>query len=426
MVHPAPSMAKQLRFSDHTTEVPKRNYDQLNIDSILESLFAVSDYGLIDASFDGLVKSRSSDSHQDDFIQCALHLGSVILEAGKRSARKRSSVHNASVWPLPPHLTIKVFSMLDTTSVWSATATCLFFQKCAKDPFCYTNIDLAALVPKMRPKIIVPKINARVSTMIEQAGNALQSIKLCGPYYDEVATQEEMLPICSCLSSLSANGGAPGSRLKRLRLYNIGVPDGWGDATFVTKKISASLTVCPSLVEIKIVSTDVHISRILKSVSRYCRLLECFIFEYAGGSPDLLEASVCKEFVFNCPKITTLALQGRQVFPSEAFELVKGFHENLGTEGGANSLEVMIIRRFYSRLAKVHVKKLMKALLAGKFRRLRHLDISDSTCLYNDDDSDDDIHYYDISFIPIKKLMKQRPNFRLVYKYNGSYTDTSS
>ena len=64
--------------------------------------------------------------------------------------------------------------MLDTPSVWSAAATCLFFQKCAKDPLCYTNIDLAALVPKMRPKIIVPKINARVSTMIEQAGNALQ------------------------------------------------------------------------------------------------------------------------------------------------------------------------------------------------------------------------------------------------------------
>ncbi|KAL4572050.1 hypothetical protein LXL04_018819 [Taraxacum kok-saghyz] len=221
----------------------------------------------------------------------------------------------------------------------------------------------------------------------------LRSIKLCGPYYDEVATLREMLrmPIFtrSCLSSLSANGGAPGSRLKILRLYNIDLPHGWEDATSVTENISAYLTVCPSLVEIKIVSMDVHISRILESVSRYCRLLERFVYETDEGGSDLLEAAVCKEFVFNCPKLTTLALQVREVFSSEAFELVKGFHElkyvdfsgcfsltgafleNLGTKGGANSLEVMILRG--CNLDRVEFKKLMKALLEGKFSRLRHL-----------------------------------------------------
>ncbi|KAL4572049.1 hypothetical protein LXL04_018818 [Taraxacum kok-saghyz] len=392
MVHLAPSMAKQLEFSsDHSTEVPKRDYDRLNIDALLESLFAVSDSGLIDASFDGLVESRSTDSLQDELIQRAIHFGSEILEAGKRSASKRSSDHNASVWPLSPDLTIKVFSMLDTPSVWSAASTCLFFQKCAKDPLCYTNIDLAALVPKIRPKIIVPKINARVSTMIEHAGNALQSIKLCAPYYDEAATLEEMLPIftCSCLSSLTANGGAPG---------------------------------------------DVHISRILESVSRYCCLLERF--EYVGGSSDLLEASVCKEFVFNCPKITTLALQGCKVFPSEAFELVKvyihlflGFHElkyvdfscchpltgafleNLATNGGADNLEVLILRGLYSNLEKVDVKKFMNALLAGKFRHPRHLDISENTCLYIVDDYDEFLQY-DIRPMAIKKALSFPIYFR--------------
>lgn len=73
-------------------------------------MFAVSDSALIDASFDGFIESRSTDSHQndDDFIERAIHLSSVLVEAAKRSARKRSSVHNASVWPLSPDLTINV------------------------------------------------------------------------------------------------------------------------------------------------------------------------------------------------------------------------------------------------------------------------------------------------------------------------------
>nr|KAJ0189600.1 hypothetical protein LSAT_V11C800412310 [Lactuca sativa] len=46
-----------------------------------------------------------------------------------------------------------------------------------------------------------------------------------------------------------------------------------------------------------------------------------------AGRPDLVETWVCKEFVVNCPKITTLVLQACKLFPSEAFELVKGFNE---------------------------------------------------------------------------------------------------
>ncbi|CAI9300593.1 unnamed protein product [Lactuca saligna] len=90
--------------------------------------------------------------------------------AGKRSDRKRSSSHNAVVWPLPPDLMIKVFAMLDTQSVCYAAATCSFFQKCVADPLCFSNIDLITLVPKVN--------NAVVSSMIRRAGNALQSMKL--------------------------------------------------------------------------------------------------------------------------------------------------------------------------------------------------------------------------------------------------------
>ena len=99
-------MAKQPCFYDHSTTVSNRDYDRLNIDALLD---------LIDTSFDHLVDSRSTDSHHDDFTDRALHLGSVILEAGKRSARKQSTVHNTSIWPLTIDLTVKVFRFL----IWS-------------------------------------------------------------------------------------------------------------------------------------------------------------------------------------------------------------------------------------------------------------------------------------------------------------------
>ncbi|KAL4572048.1 hypothetical protein LXL04_018817 [Taraxacum kok-saghyz] len=135
-------------LSDHSTTVSKLDYDRLYIDPLLKPLFTVS--RLLDASFDALVESRSTDSDQNLFTQRAIHLGSVILEAGKRSASKRSTVHNTSVWPLPTDLTIKVFSMLDTRSTCIAAAT--------------TQV-----------KIILSQFNNHVaSKLIERAGNALQ------------------------------------------------------------------------------------------------------------------------------------------------------------------------------------------------------------------------------------------------------------
>ena len=56
--------------------------------------------------------------------------------------------------------------MLDTQSLCYASATCSLFNKCAKDPLCYANLDLTTLVPKVN--------NSVVSTMIQRAGNALR------------------------------------------------------------------------------------------------------------------------------------------------------------------------------------------------------------------------------------------------------------
>ncbi|KAK3018355.1 hypothetical protein RJ639_004767 [Escallonia herrerae] len=144
-----------------------------HVDSLLDSflnLASDSSAFSLDLSFDRLLHSRASDSDQTDLIERALNLGSVLLEAGKRSARKRASMHNAVVWPLSPDLTFKIFSMIDTQSLCYAAATCSFFRKCALDPTCYANIDLTAEVPKVN--------NLVVATMIQRAGTALQSLKL--------------------------------------------------------------------------------------------------------------------------------------------------------------------------------------------------------------------------------------------------------
>ncbi|CAI9297263.1 unnamed protein product [Lactuca saligna] len=92
----------------------------------------------------------------------------------------------------------------------------------------------------------------------------------------------------------------------------------------------------------------------------------------------------------------------------------EGSRGDLVTKGGGNSLEVMILRGLYG-LDKVEVIKFMRALLAGKFRQLRHLEISESGGLLDTGD-DSDIRYSVSSIIPSKKLMKQRPNFCLVNK----------
>ncbi|KAJ9128505.1 hypothetical protein P3X46_034939 [Hevea brasiliensis] len=138
------------------------------VENLLQTFLGLADSPSlsIDLSFERLLDSLPSDADQSLFINRALKLGSILLEAGKRSARKRSSNHNSLTWALPPDLTIKVFSMLDMQSLCYAAATCSMFHKCAMDPLCYTNIDLTTVVPKVN--------NAVVSTMIQRAGKALQ------------------------------------------------------------------------------------------------------------------------------------------------------------------------------------------------------------------------------------------------------------
>lgn len=82
----------------------------MDMDQLLGTLLGLTESPslCIDLSFERLLDSTASDSDQTVLIDRALKLGSVLLEAGKRSARKRASKHNSLAWALPPDLTIKV------------------------------------------------------------------------------------------------------------------------------------------------------------------------------------------------------------------------------------------------------------------------------------------------------------------------------
>lgn len=82
------------------------------MDLLLDAFLGLSDSSsiCIDLSFERLLDSMPSDLDQTRLIDRALKMGTFLLEAGKRSARKRATKHNSVVWALPPDLTIKVCS----------------------------------------------------------------------------------------------------------------------------------------------------------------------------------------------------------------------------------------------------------------------------------------------------------------------------
>lgn len=108
-----PCCSPSLPSPDNQNHIPSSssNFPWIDdMDSLLESILAVSDSSTValNCSFDRLLDYRACDSEKADMIDRALKFGSVLLEAAKRSARKRSLLHNAVVWALPPDLTIKV------------------------------------------------------------------------------------------------------------------------------------------------------------------------------------------------------------------------------------------------------------------------------------------------------------------------------
>ncbi|KAJ9171971.1 hypothetical protein P3X46_015264 [Hevea brasiliensis] len=426
------------------------------VDNLLQTFLDLADSPalFIDLSFERLLDSFPCDADQSLLIDRALKLGSILLEAGKRSARKRSSKHNSLTWALPPDITIKVFSMLDTQSLCYAAATCSMFNKCAMDPLCYANIDLTTVVPKVN--------NAVVSTMIQRAGKSLQSLKLgivpgptvypgpCQPLVSSIRNsvdasnfswndkksrqgKESSILTRSCLNPLSGDSGAAGTLLRRLQLYNIERMD--------NTSLCGALSACPSLLDLEIVGLHVELRQTLVSVSMNCPLIERLFFESSKtGRDESLKSPTCVDLVNNCPKLTSLALRGFKLHDCKVRILVKGFRKlsyvdfstsysitgnflrNLGGSTGGNLLEVLILRDCMH-LKEVEVARLLMAVIAGDFKFLRHLDVSNREGLASEGDWYQ--RCYSSSIIPIKQVLEARPDICLLAEFppEGSFID---
>jgi len=344
--------------------------------------------------------------------------------------------------------------MLDTQSLCYAAAACSMFNKYARDPPCYADIDLTTIVPKVN--------NAVVSTMIHRAGTSLQSLKLgivpgpvvspgsCQPlvysirnsvdvskfsWNDKRSRQgkESSILTRSCLSPLVGDNGAPGTLLRRLHLYNIERMD--------NTSLCGALSACPSLLDLEIVGLHVELRQTLMSVSANCHLIERLFFESSKtGRDDSLKTPTCTDLVENCPHLTSLALRGFKLHDNKVRVLVKGFRKlryvdfstsysitggflrNLGSSMGGNLLEVLILRDCMH-LKEVEVARLLTAVIEGDYKCLKHLDISNKEGLASEGDWYD--RCYKSSVIPIKQVLAERPDVCLLAEFptEGSYID---
>ncbi|GMH02689.1 hypothetical protein Nepgr_004528 [Nepenthes gracilis] len=421
---------------------------QLDMDFLLEIFLELPISSLsLDLSFEKLLESRALDSDQNVLIDRALLLGSLLLEAGKRCARKIASKRNSCVWALPPDLTVKVFSILDTRSLCNVAATCRMFHRCAEDPLCYADIDLRTITPKVN--------NAIVSTMVQRAGQVLRSLKLGivpGPSTSYGPSQPLVFPIHSsvdasgfswndkrsrqgkyssvltrsCLNSLLGdNGSAAGLLLKRLHLHNIDRMD--------NPALCAALSACPNLIDLEIVGLHVELRQLLESVSTNCHLLERLFFESSkAGRDDSLKSPACVDFINSCPYLTSLSLRGFKLHDYKAGILVKGFCKlkdvdfsasysmtgaflrNIGNSSSSNVLEVLILRDCIH-LKEVEVGRFLTAVLAGDFKFIRQIDISNREGL-----ASEDYWYercYNPSAFPLKQLSEERPDVHLIAEF---------
>ncbi|XP_044503784.1 F-box protein SKIP17-like isoform X2 [Mangifera indica] len=456
---PLISMAKRPCPSSSTSQIPNANASAKqnpSMDYLLETFLDMADSPLsIGLSFDRLIDSTPCDADQSLLIDRALKLGSLLLEAGNRSARKRASKHNSLAWVLPPDLTIKVFSMLDSQSLCYAAATCSMFYKCAMDPLCYANIDLRTIVPKVN--------NAVVSTMIQRAGRCLRSLQLGtvpGPTASPFSCQslvytirnsvdvssfswndkktrqgkESFILTRSCLKPLSGESGAAGSLLRRLHLYNIERMD--------NTSLCMALSACPSLLDLEIVGLHVELRQTLMSVSMNCPLIERLFFESSKtGRDDSLKSPTCVDFVNNCPHLTSLALRGFKLPDYKVRILLKGLYKlkyvdfstsysitgtflrNLGNGTGGNLLEVLILRDCMH-LKEMEVARFLTVVLAGDFKFLRHLDISNREGLASEGD------WYERCFnsriIPLKEVSEERPDLCLLAEFPSEGSEFNS
>ncbi|XXG46147.1 hypothetical protein AAC387_Pa02g1064 [Persea americana] len=428
-----------------------------NMDALLNTILGLSDPFLassLELSLERLLDSTSSDPEKNQMIDAVLRFGSALQESARKSRRKRACLHNSISWPLPPDLTVKVFSALDTQSLCHAAATCSMFNKCAMDPLCYANIDLTSILPKVN--------NTVVCTMIQRAGKNLQSLKLgiLPAPTESTATSRPMaysinIPVVtpvfswndkrsrqgkescvltrSCLLCLSMDSGAAGSLLRSLHLYNIDRMD--------NSALCSALSSCPSLLDLEVVGLHVELKQTLEAVSTNCHLMERLFFESSKtGIDDSLKSPTCFALVNGCPSLTSLALRGFKVQDHKIRVFLKGFRKlkvvdfstsysvtgtflrNVGSGANGHLLEVLILRDCIH-LKEVEVARFLSAVLDGDCKLLKYLDISNKEGLAAEGDWYS--RCYTPSSLPISRVLEERPAICLLAEFplEGSFPE---
>ncbi|KAJ3672967.1 hypothetical protein LUZ60_006341 [Juncus effusus] len=372
-----PAQPKRRRLS--SPSLPSN--DASSLEKLLESVLAMSDPSApLDLSLERVLESKVLDSDKEKLIDAASKIGSALLDAVSRSARKLAAAHNSIVWPLPPELTLKVLSCLDTTSLCCASATCATLSKCASDPFCYSHIDLTQNWRKVT--------NSVVSTMIQRAGKNLKSLKLgTESILNSEGYRRERLLTRTCLAPLSFDNGAYGGYLQKLSLNRVRLE---------RKTLIKVLSSCKSLVDLEIVRVDVGLEETLKAVSVNCTFIERLCFAYSDFyRPLVLDGSGWKGLVKNCNKLTSLSIKGCGISDRILLKLIKGlsklkymdisdseeftgsFLRNFGNGngGGCDFIETLILRDC-PHLRRDPIDRFLDDILAGKWKSLRLLDIS--------------------------------------------------
>nr|KJB42114.1 hypothetical protein B456_007G137600 [Gossypium raimondii]KJB42115.1 hypothetical protein B456_007G137600 [Gossypium raimondii] len=205
--------------------------------------------------------------------------------------------------------------------------------------------------------------------------------------------------------------------------------------------LCVALAACPSLLDLEIVGLHVELRQTLMSVSSNCHLIERLFFESSKtGRDDSLKSPTCVDLVNNCPNISYLSLRGFKLHDYKVRILVKGFRKlkyadfstsysisgtflrNLGSGFGGNLLEVLILRDCMH-LKEVEVARFLTAVLAGDFKFLRYLDISNREGLASEGDWYQ--RSYNSSIIPLKQVLEVRPNICLLAEFpsEGCYID---
>ncbi|RID70811.1 hypothetical protein BRARA_C02793 [Brassica rapa] len=402
---------------DPPTSPAAQNPSSLHSDSIISSLlsFPASTPFSIACSFDrelekALASASDDASVQDRLLNRTIQLASLLLDSTERCFRKRASAHNSVAWVLPPELTVKVFSKLDTKSLMQAAACCTLFNKCAMDRSSYAHIDLTTAD------------NEVVCTMIHRAGKELRSIKL-GHVTRRYGPEPNPNPIWfngPFLSSLSYNHGFLGSRLTSLRLYNVG--------PMHYNSLSSVLSVCSNLTDLRIVGSNSPYMNLFMTLSKKCRLIEhlCLVSYHPLGNIDASTASHLIELVTKSPNLTSLTLLCFQLTNEIVRNLVESsrklkylnlsrspkidgcFLRDLGNSCKESPLETLILRNCV-KLEEKEVLELCNSLLKGNFKFIRHIDVSSNNGLV----SDDGRRSYKPKF-PVEKLKEERPDVTLV------------